>query len=673
MTPAFPSLVDRLEAHTEHHPEHPLYTFLDDAGQRVTLSRAEFRTRVQGLAERLVESGLTGKRALLLYPPGLDYIAALWACWYASVVAIPAYPPDPTRLTRTLPRLEAIIADSEPHAVLTDSVLASMLQLLPKQRSAAALQWLATDTLQPAAGPFPSRATPDQLALIQYTSGSTGSPKGVMLSHQHLASNLASYSDYLGNAGPTLAMWLPQYHDMGLIGGLLTAAYRGQHCVYMSPVAFLRRPARWLRAISDYSATYTGAPNFAFELCVRRIRPEECEALDLSSLAAVCVGAEPTQPRTLKRFAQTFASSGFREHSFRPCYGLAEVGLFASGGAAAGLPRVVAIDRKQGEAGRVRLFGAEHDASGRTLIGHGTSPPHHTRLIVEPDSKRVLGEGEVGELWLAGPSIAAGYWNKPELSSEHFSATTACGRGPFLRTGDLGFLYEAELFITGRLKDLVIIRGRNFYAEDLEATVESAHAICRPGCSAAFSIEASDGEQLVVAQEVDYDPSASSSSETWAADCHRAIDDAIVDAHGVRVDKLYLLSPKTIPKTSSGKVQRRRCRQQLESGELTALAVLDATALRQVYAASDGTPITLEDWIASWIAKRRGVAPSVIDRSAALNSLGLDSLSFATLTYDLEEHLGIVITDLHKLTAPVNSISDLAQQLAIEDPTRGVS
>ncbi len=527
------TLVEILRRRVLHQPGRLAYTFLlDGETEEAYLTHADLDRRARAIGARLQSLGACGERALLLYPPGLDFIASFFGCLYAGVVAVPVYPPHPARLDRTLPRFLAIARDAQPVAVLTSSELLPVAESLFLQApDLQALHWLATDTI---AGNVadewqPPALSSTSLALFQYTSGSTAAPRGVMLTHGNLLHNLELVRRAFQVGPDSMGVsWLPMYHDMGLTG-FLEPLYINAPTFLMSPVAFLQRPLRWLQTISRTRGTTSGGPPFAYDLCIRKITPEQRATLDLSSWDVAFTGAEPVRYETLERFASTFAPCGFRH--------------------------VVAAT---GE-----------DAGARMLVGCGQSLRDQKIVIVHPETLTGCPSDEVGEIWIAGPSIAQGYWNQPEDTERTLHAYLAdTGEGPFLRTGDLGFLKDGELFVTGRLKDLIIIDGYNHYPQDIELTVEHSYPALRPGCSAAFSVDVAGQERLVIAAEVErsYLPRRVQSLDT--KEVVQAIRRAVAEYHELSVYAVSLLKPGAIPKTSSGKIQRHVCRTNFLAGSL---------------------------------------------------------------------------------------------------------
>ena len=567
-----------------------MYTYLVDGeieGVNLTLADLEWQARAVGAL--LQSFRARGERALLLYPAGLEFIPAFFGCLYAGVVAVPLPPPNMTQPQRTLARLRAITDDAQPVLALTTSSILSKLEgLFAQAPELQSMRWLATDKdVSSAAQDWRDpRATSNTLALLQYTSGSTAVPRGVMVSHGNLLENSAHISQAFEITSEAASVtWLPVFHDMGLTNGIIQPLYGGRRCVFMPPQSFLQRPVRWLQAVSHYKATISGGPNFAYEMCVRKITPEQRSALDLSSWKVAYNGAEPVRADTLKRFAATFASCGFQPNFFYPCYGLAEATLIVSGGFVKDEPilcttQVVALEHN----GVVET--SDRRLNVRTLVGCGHAVSDTRIVIVHPESLTACGPDEVGEIWVSSPSVAQGYWNRPEETGHTFHAYLAdTGEGPFLRTGDLGFLRDGELFVTGRLKDLIIIGGRNLYPNDIELTVEQSHAVVRPGCCVAFSVDIADEERLIIAAEVErryrtadrYQQGAQAGSHLNghppldAEAVSRAIRRAVAQEHDVRVHAVVLLRAGSIPKTPSGKVQRRVCEARFLDGSLDQL------------------------------------------------------------------------------------------------------
>ncbi|WP_394824896.1 fatty acyl-AMP ligase [Pendulispora albinea] len=584
MTPPLAkTLIERLFWRNEHAPDEFVFAYLED-GEREAgrLTYGELTRSARAVAAALKQHARPGDRAILLYPSGLDFIVAFFGCLLARIVAVPTYPPDPSRLARSLERLASVTDDAEPALVLGPrSLLEAMSPLRDAFASLGAARWLETDTLSAAedhASPSPADLPrPEDIAFLQYTSGSTSAPRGVAITHGNLVANAILASDSLFLAGATVVSWLPLYHDMGLMGCILYPVFTGYRSILMSPVDFLRRPVRWLRAISNYRATTTVAPDFAFALCTRRVRAEERRTLDLSALRVAINGAEPVRPETIAGFSSAFAEAGFDESAFLPAYGLAESTLYVAGGCARRPPTRLHLDAKALSAGDVAPV-REASASTCTLIGCNRLPdaPHAPRIaIVDPATHARCPPGRVGEIWVSGTSVASGYFERKDATRETFGARIQGETHPayaYLRTGDLGFLHEGELFVSGRAKDVIIVHGACHYPQDIERTAEAAHPALRSGGSAAFSLEAQGEEQvgivLEIARELDGAPD-------WES-VRAAVREAVLERHGIPVAAVALLQPSTLLKTSSGKVQRRACKEAFAKGTLELVPEPDA-------------------------------------------------------------------------------------------------
>ncbi|MBY0370414.1 fatty acyl-AMP ligase [bacterium] len=542
------------------------YIFLRDGqSDEVPMTYAQLDRKARQIANHLRSQMPVGSRVLINHNPGLEYISSFFGCLYASMIAVPVYPP---RFNQKLDRLNSIVTSALPAAALTSKqTMDTLRQPISESPLLSPLRWIETDTLpdeNPAELPLP---TADTLAFLQYTSGSTSDPKGVMLSQGNLMSNLEGIRQAFGIHGDSRGViWLPPYHDMGLIGGVLEPAYVGFPVVLFSPFAFLQRPFRWLQAVSKYRATTTGGPNFAYELCARRMSDEQVAELDLSSLDLAFCGAEPIRAEMITRFSDRFAAAGFKKEAFYPCYGLAEATLMVSGGAKNEVPVVLPIDGErlehEGLAVAAKTPGLKNE---RQLVGCGKEIAGHKVRIVEPTSHELCADGRVGEIWFSGPSVAQGYWQKPEDTLSHFHARIAGDptEASFLRTGDLGFVKDGEVYVTGRLKDLLIIHGRNLYPQDIELTVEKSHGALKSGAGAAFAIAQSEVDKLVVVQEIER-----KFKELDLQEVVRAIRAAVMESHGVAPYAISLIEPNSIPLTSSGKIQRHAARKLFLEGEL---------------------------------------------------------------------------------------------------------
>jgi acyl-CoA synthetase (AMP-forming)/AMP-acid ligase II/aryl carrier-like protein len=586
--PAGNTMTDVLRAHAEHRPNQVAYRFLGD-GEHVTatMTYAELDVLAKSVARTLHEQCDAQQRIILAHTPGLDFIIDLMGCLYAGMVAVPVYPPAGHREIATA---DAVIRAARPVAVLSDQpALASALSDaagVPALTPPARATELVTEWAPPKLGR-------QSLALLQFTSGSTGTPRGVRVQHRNLLANQARMrAAYHQNADSVVVSWLPFYHDMGLIGSVLHSLYLGASCVLMSPLAFLQEPIRWLRAISEFGGTISPAPDFAYALCTRRISRAQAATLDLRSWQVAINGGEPVRAHTVRSFSEHFAPAGFDPRAMVASYGLAEATL------------LVAADDPRRECHVL------HSADGRELVSCGLVPEG---IIVVDAQGHPVAAGEVGEICVTGASVADGYWEQPDLSVETFDWPVDGVR--FLRTGDLGFVGGGELWISGRAKDVLVIRGRNHYPQDIEATVEAAAPAIRPGCVAAFL----DGERLVVVAETRDD--TADPSIVWAV---RA---AVSRRHGLSAE-VVLVRRNKIPKTSSGKIRRRACREAFEAGQLKPLS------------SSGASDAEVREALTSVLgADKRTIPP---DRSIA--ELGVDSLQAVALQHELQRRLGIDVT-----------------------------
>lgn len=503
-----------------------------------------------GIADRVAPGG----RVVLGYAPGLEFLAALFGCCYAGAVAVVVVPPMPPRLEAGTAHLRKVVRDCRAELLCTTGDLEPLFAGLTDVRV------LATDRVRDPSGPLDMTSGPDDVALVQYTSGSTGDPRGVVLRHRNLLANQAAIAEKMqSDRDQTTVSWLPIYHDMGLIGCLFQPLWVGYPCYFMSPLHFLERPARWLEAISRFGGTISGGPDFGYSLCVDRVAKEDGLTLDLSTWRVAFSGAEPVRPGTLRRFEQRFGPDGFRPETFFPCYGLAEASLLVTGADHRTPPVVRRLDTGSLAAGRAR----DVAEGGTPMVSCGRAPADHDVVIVDPVDGRPLPDDTVGEIWTCGPSVADGYWQRPEANPVTFGQRIEGRDGAYLRTGDLGFLRDGELFVSGRMKEMMIIRGRNVFPQDIEAAGQSAERRARRGCGAAFSV----GETLVLVQET------AVTDDTALSDVAAALRRAVLEDQSVALGRVVLVPPRTLPKTSSGKMRRRECRRLLAESELPALHV----------------------------------------------------------------------------------------------------
>ena len=536
------SMIDLLRDRAAEQPDECAFTFLDDgerAGASITWGVLERRCRA--IAAAIAKRVDPGARVLVLFPPSTDFIPAFFGVLYAGAIAVPAYPPGGASAERAHARLRGMTMDAGITLAVgsaTDSGLCDVPWLDPAMiDDAEAGEWRMP------------KAKSSSVAFLQYTSGSTSEPRGVMVTHGNLLHNLAqTHADGRYGHASIGVSWLPVNHDMGLINGVLQPVFSGFPAYLMPPAAFLQRPARWLEAISRLGATHSGGPNFAYDLCVRRVSEDEAAALDLGTWQVAYNGSEPVRRATLESFQCRFGTRGFQWQSFSPAYGLAESTLLVAS-VPAGAPPVF-----------------EGDA-----VASGTIEEDGRILIVDPAAHVVMAPGRVGEIWVSGPSVTRGYWNRHGETAVTFDASIADGRGPFLRTGDLGFIRDGRLFITGRLKDLLIIRGAKHYPQDLELTAEQAHPALRPGCCAAFALQDEGEERVAIVAEVDVRELARGGAHC-ATQVLTSVRLAIAASHHVAPCSVTLVAAGTIPKTTSGKLQRFLCREALLNDTLNPLA-----------------------------------------------------------------------------------------------------
>ena len=650
--PATQSIVESLRYWREETPEAPALYFTDGEEGEQCWSYAELLRRSEMIAAVLQDRAMEGERVLLMFPPGLEFVQAFFGCLMAGAVAVPAYPPP---RNRNAERIQAIAEDAQATMALTDAMRLERaqqnLERAPKLRN---LQWIAVDEVDAAraADYRVHEPRPDELAMLQYTSGSTGAPKGVMLTHANLIHNvhLIAYSFEPTRDGVGLT-WLPTYHDMGLVGGVLKPVFIGRPNVLMSPMAFLQKPIRWFRMITRYGVTVSGGPNFAYQLCAQKIADEDLEEIDLSTWDVAFNGAEPIRPETIREFQRRFGPVGFSPKAFFPCYGMAETTLIVTGSYNDAEPILRHFDGRALDEHRVVSVSEQHD-NARGIVGCGHVLPDEEVVIVDPEQCLQLPDSQVGEIWVRSPSVGKGYWNRPDLTEETFHARIANdGDKTYLRTGDLGFLYEGELFVTGRLKDLIIVRGVNRYPQDIELTVERADARIQPGAAGAMSVDVDGRERLVIVAEVER-----TRQQDWSSAID-AVRRAVVAEHDLPPDAVVLVRFGSIPKTSSGKIQRSGCRADFLAGRLKVMAqwiaweasetpeTTEAAAARSGNEAAATAGADIDPRVAAIVldhvrsvAKER--AKELTLQSNIVLDLGLDSLERLQIAHALEEAFG---------------------------------
>ncbi|OMC22931.1 thioester reductase domain-containing protein [Mycobacterium colombiense] len=624
------TLIDYLQMWEAQRPDQTLFRFVDADGRELEhYTYQAFAERSRELAAYLSqEAGLkSGDRALLVYPPGLEMIAALYACARIGVIAVPVSPPLPMSFDSGLAKLSFIARDCQAVAVLSTKQFEYDFRQLLGQRpdeqvwtggtdaGLPELPWYATDGAQDFGG-APVADTPGEVLFLQYTSGSTSDPKGVIVTHANIIANGFAFS----GGEVVLASWLPQHHDMGLISAYMFVMLLGGTTHAMSPLDFLARPSSWLRLISDVHATHTPGPNFALEYCLRedKLPASELAGVDLSSLECIVVGAEPLRANTFARFRQRFAEYGLRPEALTGAYGMAEFTLTVSIRGR----QTIAVNKRGLERNVARVEKALPENSNQvTLVSCGKPIDGALVRIVDPESRQALPDGRVGEVWLAGLSKGAGYWNRPELTAEIFGArVVGDDEHTYLRTGDLGFLYEGELFVCGRSKDLIIVRGVNCYPSDIEAVVERTSAQVRNGCVAAFSVEHDESEALIVVAEVRDEhnlPDAKAMARAIRRHCH-------IDPHAI-----VFAPPRSIPKTTSGKIRRSSTRQLWLDDKLPAFTSwINQSANRTHDGVATGPLERFRNLIESYDLTG--------DEDCSFADLGIDSLALAELRTDLQ-------------------------------------
>ncbi|OZH53168.1 AMP-dependent synthetase [Hydrocoleum sp. CS-953] len=649
----FNTLIDLLHHRTINQPQQQTYTFLQDGEtESNSLTYEILEQQAKAIAANLQSLDAKGERVLLLYPPGLEFMAGFFGCLYAGAIAIPAYPPRPNQ---SLSRLESIATDAQVKFALTTTPLLAYLKgRFAENSTLAKMQLLDANNI--IAQNLESQwqepnINSDTLAFLQYTSGSTGKPKGVMISHKNILHNLAMGYEQSGTTPESHTVtWLPFGHNTGLLVGVLQPLYVNFPVKIMSPLDFLQKPFRWLMAISRYKATQSLAPNFAYDLVCFQTTPEERETLDLSSWELAASGAEPVRAETIERFASTFGPYGFRREAFTVGYGMAESVVSMTLGIKAETPVILNIDKAEFTKNQIRVATYESEST-QKIVSCGRAGSDEKIIIVNPETLTECSSNQVGEIWISSPSVAQGYWNKPEATAETFQGYLKdTQEGPFLRTGDLGFLLDHELFVTGRLKDLIIIRGSNHYPQDIELTVDRSHQALRPSCGAAFSVEVESEERLVIVQEVQ----ESYLEQLDVDEVVNAIRQAVSQQHQLQVYGVSLLKTGTIPKTSSNKIQRHACKAGFLEGSLDVVgssifqdfdllekekqAFLDRKTLLAT------TPEKREELLISHlqilISNILQVNPSQLDWEQPLTSMGLDSLTTVELSDILQDSLG---------------------------------
>ncbi|MFF2027045.1 fatty acyl-AMP ligase [Streptomyces sp. NPDC058171] len=576
------SIIDVVRTHARCRPDDTAFSFVASGASGSDISReltyGELDSAAAATGSMLLDSCVAGDRVLLSCPPGPEFLASFLGCLYAGLVAVPA--PLPSGGKGQQARVNGMLASSGAAAVLTDGESFDTVHDWASAPARDVTCVAAERTARPGArdGFEPAAVDPDGLAFLQYTSGSTSDPRGVMVSHRNLVENLALIQrSYEVPDGARVGGWLPPYHDMGLMGTLLLPLFIGGQAFVMTPSAFLRRPRLWLEVIDRHGVAFSPAPNFAYDLCVRRVSAEQAAALDLSRWRWAVNGAEPVQESTVRSFAEHFAPAGLRPEAVCPSYGMAETTLFVSGSAGSSAPVVTRVDGGRFE--RNQFVPAGESGELRTVVGSGPVSDGFDLRIVDPASSRELPDGEVGEIWLRGPSVTLGYWNLAEETERTFRAYTAEGTGPFLRTGDLGVRHHGELYVTGRIKEVLILNGRNVYPQDIERGAREQHLACADGFGAAFTVDPGGGERIVLVQEIRSRETDGDVLRTVAREVMAGLSKSL----GMPVGNVVFVKPGGVLRSTSGKVQRVAMRRQFQEGALSPiLEELDAR-VRQAF------------------------------------------------------------------------------------------
>ena len=660
------TLVELLRWRAIHESNQRAFTFMIDGNVEGTaLSYGELDHQARSIGALLQQHQVQGERALLLYPQRLDVIAAFFGCLYAGIIPIPAPAPEASRLKRTIPRLQAIAKDAQTSIVLTTSEIIAIVAegrfAIPEFQK---MHWLTTEdiAIELAQNWRNPNVNDNDLAYLQYTSGSTSTPKGVMISHKNIMFHCANLQESCGYTPDSATVtWMPYFHDYGLVEGLIVPLYNGTPCYVMSPFSFLRRPFNWLQTISRYKATHSQAPNFAYDQCVRRITAEQRAQLDLSCWQAAGNAAEPINPKVSKNFLQAFETSGFRPEAFCPAYGLAEATLLASFSPQTEAPVVIHLQPSALEENQI-VEASNSQEVVRQVSGCGRIVCNTKVAIVNPETLAKCSPDEVGEIWVSGPSVAKGYWQRPEDTKLTFQAYIAdIGEGPFLRTGDLGFIKDDQLFVTGRLKDVIIIRGTNHYPQDIEWTVQDSHSALRAENGAAFGVEVNGEERLVIVQEIERNSQQHINVDRVFEDIRKKV----FDQHEIQAHAVLLIKPGTLPKTSSGKIQRSACRQGFIEDSLSVIAIWklpigdDEKSPNNVEISSETEPVqspeekpiaeldrssihsteSIQRWIVENLNREWKVPTQLIDLKKSFADYGLDSAMAVNLAQELEDWL----------------------------------
>lgn len=623
----FISIVDVLQKHVKDYPDDIAIKFLTQKGYE-TLTYFELHQKAQIVAQVLQSyDACFDERAVILLPPGLEYIIAFFACLYAGVIAVPIYPP---RKNQHKNRVFSVLEDSQAKFVITNQSLANEF---------TAYDVINIDSIKNTGNQFiPNVIEPHKIVFLQYTSGSTSVPKGVLINHMNLMANIkVIMSVFTPQNNDKVCSWLPPYHDMGLIGCLLTPIYKRRQLILLSPAYFLHSPVRWLEVISQERITATCVPNFAFDYCVKRIKEEQIKELDLSSLKCIYNGSEPIQFDSIQRFINKFRASGLSEKAIYPCYGLAEATLMLTAKKYSKSDIALELIKSDFESGKISIAPEHFNEPALRVVNCGNWLNEHSIRIVDPDTLNELPEQSVGEIWASGPSIAKGYWNKVEQTNAAFENKLPNTPGvSYLRTGDLGFIYQNNLYVTGRIKDLIIIRGKNYYPQDIEQLITKSRTEFESQSAAAFTIEVDGEQELIILQELTREAMSQAESDVLFA----SIQATLLDHFGLIPYSIVLVRPFTLPKTSSGKIQRWLARSAFLDRSLKSIAYWEKVSARSENTISfNSSGEEIKTWLTDWLMRRLNMVLTEHDYEKSIVTLGINSIAAVELANELQTKL----------------------------------
>jgi acyl-CoA synthetase (AMP-forming)/AMP-acid ligase II/acyl carrier protein len=640
------TVADAVYEHAASKPDGLAYACVSSGGVlESVLTYRELVARSESVAAEVLRYCEPGDRAVLLFHGGVEFVVSFLGCMMAGVLPVPGYPvrvpASPTQPARNFERLVPILANAEPKVALsTRPVVDRRAELGAKEPVFSTVRWIAVEEIPEQSLQSRARAWEGDIAFLQYTSGSTAAPKGVMVSHGNLASVFKDMNaSWPHDESSVMVTWAPVFHDMGLIHGILFPLYFGFPVYTLIAASVMQQPRRWLEAVTRFRGTHSAAPNFMLELCLKRASAADRQGLDLSSLRACLTGAEAVRHKTLHRFREAFAPCGLRPDAIQPGYGLAEFTLTVSGVDAGQVPPTVYLDAAASERGRVVLRDAERGPATKSFVSCGWTHVGSDIRIVEPESRRECLRDEIGEVWVSGDNLTLGYWGNSEATAETMGAYLADGRGPYLRTGDLGFVVNDGIYIADRLKDLIITRGRNLYPQDLEATIEETLPEVRASRCCAFSVEGGNGEALVVVAELDRAQRHGFDAE----DAFARLRGAIGVRHEAELFDAVFIRTGTFPLTSSGKPQRRRARQEYLDGALQIVARMrepDAPGPPTADLVWESRAAEIREWLTEYVSKKLRQPVVKVSAQAPFQQLGLDSLSLVDMVLDLEESTG---------------------------------